>query len=283
MEFCGDVGQPGSCGLYVVGDGVAVAGEELDALDEPVTFCFQAGDHLGGCVFGAVQDPGHAEPGQPSGTPDPVARGFPCRLLRRPERRAFSDRPALYQTQPATSALVPDPLNYGWRDYRPRVGPWRLMDIFDRYHIRQSVLLNSDVISCYSQIVKAGLERNWAWLAHGRDNSTLQAGMPADEERAYLTEVVEAIDRHREPAPWLAGSGPHRDLAELNDLGIFTMPLTSCELEVLRLLAAGKSNRRIAHHLVLAPGTARKHVIHPWQAQRRQPHRSRRTRPPARA
>jgi LuxR family transcriptional regulator, maltose regulon positive regulatory protein len=38
--------------------------------------------------------------------------------------------------------------------------------------------------------------------------------------------------------------------------------LTGRELEVLRLLAAGRSNQRIAHDLVVALDTARKHVTH---------------------
>ena len=55
--------------------------------------------------------------------------------------------------------------------------------------------LNSDVTIEYPQIIKAGTERNWAWLAHGRNNSTLQAGMPAGEERAYLANVAETIEQ----------------------------------------------------------------------------------------
>jgi allantoinase len=93
-----------------------------------------------------------------------------------------------------TTALVPDALNYGWRDYGPRVGIWRMIQTLDRYGLRASVLLNSDVCRRYPQIIKAGLERDWAWLAHGRDNSTFQAGMTRDEEAAYLTEVVTTIE-----------------------------------------------------------------------------------------
>lgn len=104
-----------------------------------------------------------------------------------------------------TAGLVPDPLNYGWRDYGPRVGFWRLLEILDRHGVPASVLLNSDVCSRYPQIIKAGLERDWAWLAHGRDNSTFQAGMTRDEERAYLTDVVETIQTAtgRRPRGWL--------------------------------------------------------------------------------
>jgi allantoinase len=104
-----------------------------------------------------------------------------------------------------TAGLAPDPLNYGWRDYGPRVGIWRLIDSLDRHGVPASVLLNSDVCSRYPQIMRAGMERNWAWLAHGRDNSTFQAGMSRDEERAYLSEVVTTIEQAtgRRPQGWL--------------------------------------------------------------------------------
>ncbi|MFI0404934.1 polysaccharide deacetylase family protein [Actinomadura sp. 3N508] len=114
------------------------------------------------------------------------------------------DRPSTSLNE-ATAALAPDPLNYGWRDYGPRVGIWRLMEIFDRHGIRPSVLLNSDVADRYPQIIEAGRKRDWAWLAHGRNNSILQTGMSADEERAFLTEVVGTIENatgHR-PRGWL--------------------------------------------------------------------------------
>ncbi len=92
-----------------------------------------------------------------------------------------------------TAMLQPDPLNYGWRDYGVRVGIWRMIEALDRYKIRASVLLNSAVCRQYPQIIDAGKARKWAWLAHGRDNSTFEAGMNADEERQYLKEVVDTI------------------------------------------------------------------------------------------
>jgi allantoinase len=104
-----------------------------------------------------------------------------------------------------TAALVPDALNYGWRDYGPRVAIWRLIDSLDRHGIRASALLNSDVATRYPQIIEAGRTRNWAWLAHGRNNSTLQAGMTAEEERAYLTDVVDTIEKAtgQRPHGWM--------------------------------------------------------------------------------
>ena len=107
---------------------------------------------------------------------------------------------------PVTAGLVPDPMNYGWRDYSPRVGVWRLIELLDELGLRASVLLNSDVCKRYPQIIEAGNERGWAWLAHGQNNSTLQNAMTAsDAEREYLREMVETIETAtgRRPRGWL--------------------------------------------------------------------------------
>ncbi|MEV1171001.1 polysaccharide deacetylase family protein [Nonomuraea sp. NPDC049784] len=114
------------------------------------------------------------------------------------------DRPST-SIWPGTADLVPDALNFGWRDYGPRVGIWRTIETLDRHGVRASVLLNSDVAHHYPQIIKAGLERDWAWLAHGRTNSVLQAGMTRDEELAFLTDVVDTIAAAtgRRPRGWM--------------------------------------------------------------------------------
>lgn len=94
-----------------------------------------------------------------------------------------------------TAGLVPDPLNYGWRDYGPRVGFWRVLEVLDRHGIRASALLNSEAAERYPRIIEAGRERNWAWLAHGKNNSVLQPELAAADEREYLAEVLTTIER----------------------------------------------------------------------------------------
>jgi allantoinase len=98
------------------------------------------------------------------------------------------DMPAT-STEGVTVGLVPDALNYGWRDYGVRVGIWRMIDLLDRLGMPASVNLNSEVCRHYPQIIEAGVQRGWAWLGHGKTNSILQAGMDIDEERAYLREM----------------------------------------------------------------------------------------------
>ena len=104
-----------------------------------------------------------------------------------------------------TAHLQPDPLNYGWRDYGVRVGIWRMIEIFDRYGIRPSALLNAEVAERYPRIIEAGKRRGWAWLAHGRTNSELHTGFEPDEERRVLSDIVETITRAtgQRPQGWM--------------------------------------------------------------------------------
>lgn len=104
-----------------------------------------------------------------------------------------------------TAGLAPDPLNYGWRDYGPRVGLWRMADVMETHGVRGSVLLNSDVCLRYPQIIELGNQRNWVWLAHGKNNSIFQAGFTEDEEREYLAEIVNLLTKETGTAPkgWL--------------------------------------------------------------------------------
>jgi allantoinase len=104
-----------------------------------------------------------------------------------------------------TAMLAPDPLNYGWRDYGPRVGIWRMIESLDRHGLRASVLLNSDVVELYPQIIEAGLQRDWAWVAHGQNNSMFQAGMSPEDELAFLSHIVDTIEKGvgKRPKGWL--------------------------------------------------------------------------------
>lgn len=106
---------------------------------------------------------------------------------------------------PGSTGLQPDALNHGWRDYGARVGIWRTIESLDRHGIRPSVLLNSMVVEHYPQIVAAGVERDWAWLAHGRTNSTLHTGLSPEDERQVLTEITNTIRTAtgRSPRGWM--------------------------------------------------------------------------------
>jgi len=69
----------------------------------------------------------------------------------------------------------------------------------------------------------------------------------------YLAALVRACGPADAPPPRKRAATAPPGLAE---------PLTDREQEVLRLLAAGRSNQRIAHDLVVALDTVKTHVTH---------------------
>jgi peptidoglycan/xylan/chitin deacetylase (PgdA/CDA1 family) len=106
---------------------------------------------------------------------------------------------------PMTAGFVPDPLNHGWRDYGTRVGIWRMIDLFDELGLRASAITNSQVCEQYPQIVNAGVERDWAWVAHGQTNSVLHTGMDEHAEAVFLDEMLGHFDAAlpKRPRGWL--------------------------------------------------------------------------------
>jgi LuxR family maltose regulon positive regulatory protein len=71
---------------------------------------------------------------------------------------------------------------------------------------------------------------------------------------AYLGQVARAF------GPGLAAAGPDGRAVTAVAAGLI-VPLSDRELEVLRLLAAGKPNQQIAEELVVARSTVKKHVV----------------------
>jgi peptidoglycan/xylan/chitin deacetylase (PgdA/CDA1 family) len=125
------------------------------------------------------------------------------------------DRPATSVTH-VTTSLVPDVLNYSWRDYGVRVGIWRLMEVMERHGFKGTVALNSDVCAHYPRIIDEGNRLSWEWMGHGTNNSTLINGQSEAEERALISGVVQTITRATgtHPRGWLspALSESHRTL-----------------------------------------------------------------------
>jgi allantoinase len=133
------------------------------------------------------------------------------------------DRPSTSVTM-ATIGMVPDVLNYSWRDYGVRVGIWRLMDVMEKHGVKGTVALNSDVCAKYPRIIEAGNKLGWEWMGHGSNNSTMINKQPEDEERALIKQVVDTITKAtgRKPRGWLgpALTESHRTLDILAENGI---------------------------------------------------------------
>jgi peptidoglycan/xylan/chitin deacetylase (PgdA/CDA1 family) len=135
------------------------------------------------------------------------------------EHYAFG-QPAL-SLAPFTAQLVPDPAQPRLARLRSPCRRLAAVEMFARHGITPSAITNAAVLSRYPQIVEHGLERSWAFVGHGTDNSTWHVGMDRDAERANLEGIAgefraAGIELHGWLGPALTSTAQTPDvLAEL--------------------------------------------------------------------
>ena len=107
-----------------------------------------------------------------------------------------------------TGIKPPDVPTWSSRDYGNRVGVFRMMDVMDRYGIRGTVALNSDVCLHHPNIIQAGNALKWEWMGHNRTNTQRLNAVPPEEEAPLIADVVKTITSvaGERPVGWL-GSG----------------------------------------------------------------------------
>jgi allantoinase len=105
-------------------------------------------------------------------------------------------------------AKIPDVPNWSARDYGNRIGVFRFMDVFDRYGIRATVALNSDVCIHHPAIIEEGMKRQWEWMGHCNTNTKRLIDYPEGEELGVVKSTLETIAKSTgaRPKGWL-GSG----------------------------------------------------------------------------
>lgn len=115
------------------------------------------------------------------------------------------DRPSTSVTA-VTANLVPDVLNYSWRDYGVRVGVWRMIDVMEKHGVKGTVALNADVCEHYPQMIEAGRKLNWEWMGHGENNSTFITKYQETEERQIIERIASTIEKScgTRPRGWLS-------------------------------------------------------------------------------
>ena len=105
------------------------------------------------------------------------------------------------------AGLVPDVLAWSHREYGNRVGIWRIMETLDRYGIRATVALNSEVCDACPQIVAAGVERGWEFMGHNQSNSRPLNQIDPEREGEVIRATFDRIERETgtRPRGWLSG------------------------------------------------------------------------------
>src|SRR5262245_65746244 len=69
-------------------------------------------------------------------------------------------------TPPAGGSPMPDIPNWAWHEYGNRVGFWRLLEVFDEFHVPATFAVNGCAIDAYGQV--SGGDRGPGWEVNGR-------------------------------------------------------------------------------------------------------------------
>lgn len=108
----------------------------------------------------------------------------------------------------ATSFKVnpPNVFDYSVRDYGNRIGFWRILKMLNKYQIRASLILNSDVCKYYPEIIDYSKKNNWEIIGHGTSNSVLLNGLNEIEERRIIKLTLNSIHKAvgEFPKGWLS-------------------------------------------------------------------------------
>jgi peptidoglycan/xylan/chitin deacetylase (PgdA/CDA1 family) len=101
----------------------------------------------------------------------------------------------------------PDVLAWSQRDYGARVGIFRIMEVLDRYKIRATVALNSDVCDFYPRIIEEAVKRDWEFMGHNQSNSRPLHQVPPETEGKVIGDTFDRIEQATgaRPKGWLSG------------------------------------------------------------------------------
>ena len=118
------------------------------------------------------------------------------------------DSPAGQGVSPNLGKIVPDVVNYAWREYGMRIGLWRIADVLDAAGIKATIALNSLVCAHYPKIMEEMKKRGWEFMGHGSTNSESLAGLSPEKEKETIRAILKTIEQStgRKPRGWL-GSG----------------------------------------------------------------------------
>jgi peptidoglycan/xylan/chitin deacetylase (PgdA/CDA1 family) len=101
---------------------------------------------------------------------------------------------------------IPNVFSWAKREYGNRVGVFRIMKVLERYGIRATVALNSEVCDAAPAVIEEGQRLGWEWMGHGESNTRrLSETKSIDEERALIGRTLDRIEKAtgKRPRGWL--------------------------------------------------------------------------------
>lgn len=112
------------------------------------------------------------------------------------------------QMPTASGGKIPDVPAWAVRDYGNRIGVFRMMKVLDKYGLRGTVALNSDLCLHHPRILDEAVRLGWELMGHNESNTRRLNAIPADEEREVIRNTLSTIEAQtgQRPVGWL-GSG----------------------------------------------------------------------------
>jgi peptidoglycan/xylan/chitin deacetylase (PgdA/CDA1 family) len=107
---------------------------------------------------------------------------------------------------PGGTGMAPDIINWATRDYGARVGIFRMMEVMEKYGVRGTVALNSEVCDDYPEIVEDAKALNWEFMGHNQSNSRYLHLMEPAREREVVLSTFDRIEQATgtRPKGWLS-------------------------------------------------------------------------------
>src|SRR6185312_3505946 len=105
-------------------------------------------------------------------------------------------------------AKIPDVVMWTERDYGNRVGVFRIMETLDKYDIRGTVALNSNLCAEHPRIMEEGEKLGWEWMGHNESNTRPQRGRPRRRGGDRPQHLCDHRETHRQAPQGLAQRGP---------------------------------------------------------------------------
>ncbi len=102
---------------------------------------------------------------------------------------------ALQSPLPANALCKRDYSTETFREFGPKVGLRRLLDICDKYKLKVSVPVNGLTCEYYPELVKECHRRGHELVAHGWDQGEYLYMLTRDQERENIRKTVEAIEK----------------------------------------------------------------------------------------
>ena len=103
---------------------------------------------------------------------------------------------------------VPDVPGWAVRDYGNRIGIFRIMEVLDRYGIRGTAALNSDLCEVHPEIIEEAVKRKWEFMGHNESNTRRLNEAAPGEQEGIVRRTFDTIEKATgvRPKGWL-GSG----------------------------------------------------------------------------